>query len=229
VDFETYFKAGYPSNALDVAEQFYFIIGNYAPDYREKAFEFQHEVNEALTDFRCSWRLSDGQFFKIESEFLESEIVQQAEDRLKKHGFAGSLDEFRSAREDLSGTEYRDAITKACQSVESSLKTVTDTKTGDINKLLERFFKLGFLDDLREDKRRAIYKPIFQGLAVLRNEIGSHGQGKDLVKVEQPYAALAVRFGGALNQFVIDQYLRKKPPEQKPEAPESDEPDDIPF
>lgn len=56
-----------------------------------------------MADFECPWRLSEGLFFKIESEFLDSEIVQKAEDQLRQNGFSGALDEFRAARDDLSG------------------------------------------------------------------------------------------------------------------------------
>jgi hypothetical protein len=119
---ETYFKDSYPSNALDVLEQFYLVVRNHAPGYQGKAWEFQRVVNEAMTDFGCAWRLSDGSFFKIDAEFLDREIVQKAEDQLRQQGFAGALDEFRVARDDLSGGEFKDAIAKAEYSVESTLK-----------------------------------------------------------------------------------------------------------
>ena len=117
-DLESYFKDSYPSNTLDVLERFYQVLGNYAPAYQQKAWEFQRAVNQAMTDFECAWRLSDGLFFKIDAEFLDREIVQKAEDQLRQLGFAGALDEFRVVRDDLSGADYRDAILKAAQTVE---------------------------------------------------------------------------------------------------------------
>ncbi len=234
-DLENYFKKGYPSNVLDVLEQFFLVLRDHAPDYRTKAWEFQHQVNESMADFECPWRLSDGLFFKIETEFLDREIVQKAEDQLRQQGFSGALDEFRAARDDLSGAEYKDAILKAAQSVESTLKIITECNNGDIGKLMELFHKGDFLDDIPLDKQKAIAKTISQGLAVLRNELGGHGQGGQKVTVERPYAALAVHLAGALTQFAIDQYLRKQPPppqRQTPKDPDPDldaEPDDIPF
>jgi hypothetical protein len=233
-DLETFFKSSYPSNTLDVLEQFFFMFSGHAPGYKSKAWEFQQKVNESMADFECPWRLSDGLFFKVEAEFLDREIVQKGEDRLRQQGFSGALDEFRAARDDLSGTEYKDAILKAGQSVESTLKTVTGSNSGDIGKLIELFQKGEFLDDVPLDKQKAIMKPIFQSLAVLRNEFGGHGQGGKKIEVERPYAALALHFAGALNQFVIDQYLRKQPPpearkETEPPDESDEEPHDIPF
>ncbi len=206
---ERYFKDSYPSNTLDVLEQFYLVLGNHALGYWERALKFQDEVNKAMTDFECPWRLSEALFFKIDAEFLDHETVQKAEDQLRQQGFAGALDEFRAARDDLSGGEYKDAIAKAAHSVESTLKVVTDAN-GDLGKLGEAFQKQGLLDDLPPDKQRAIIKPIFQGLGVLRNELGSHGQGEQKIEVRKAYAALALHFSGALTQFIIDQYLRKR-------------------
>jgi Abortive infection C-terminus len=233
-DLETYFKKSYPSNVLDVLEQFYLVVGN-PPGSRERAWNFQREVNDAMADFESPWRLSDGLFFKIDSEFLDRENIQKTEDQLRRQGFSGALDEFRAARDDLSGAEFKDAILKAAQSVESVLKTVTGNSSGDMGKLTELFQKRDFLDDIPADKQKALAKPIFQGLAVLRNELSGHGQGEEKIKVDRPYAALAVHFAGALTQFVIDQYLRKQPfpavEEAQPSTEEQfdEEPDDIPF
>jgi hypothetical protein len=230
-DFETYFTRGFPVNALDVLEVFVDVLGNHVPGYDKRAWAFQREENDAMTDFECPWRLSDGLFFQIDSAFLDHEIVQKAEDQLRKHGFAGALDEFREARDDLSGGEHKDAIAKAGKSVESTLKIVTD-RNGDLGKLIEAFQKLGFLDDLPDERQRAILKPIFCSLGVLRNELGSHGQGEQKIAVSRPYAALAVQFAGAITQFVIEQYLRKQPPPAQNADPDIDldaEPGDIPF
>jgi len=236
-DLESYFKNSYPSNALDVLEQFYVALGNHAPGYHERACKFQRAINEAMADFGCPWRLSDGLFFKIDAEFLDREIVQKAEDQLRKQGFAGALDEFRMAREDFSGGEFRDAIAKAEYSLESTLKAVTGCN-GDLGKLSESFRKKGFLDDLPPDKQKAIERVLFQGLGVLRDQLGSHGQGEQKIDVRRPYATLALHFSGALTQFIIDQHLRKQPPpvqeaepslDQDPDPELDAEPDDIPF
>lgn len=234
-DLETYFSTGFPVDALDVLEVFVDLLGNHARGYEKKAWAFQREVNDAMADFGCPWRLSDGLFFQIDSAFLDHEIVQKAEDQLRKHGFAGALDEFRESRNDLSGGDHKGAIQKAAQSVESILKTVTDCN-GDLGKLTESFQKEDFLDDLPPDKQKAILKAIFQGLGVLRNELAGHGQGEQKIEVSRPYAALAVQFAGAITQFVIDQYLQKQPPPAQNADPDAEpdidldaEPGDIPF
>jgi hypothetical protein len=108
------------------------------PDGREKAGHLQSEINQAMSDFEQPWIISDGEFFKIESEFFEREIVQDTEDRLRHQGFVGALDEFREARDDLTDGSYRDTISKSANSLESTLKVVTGSN-GELTKLTESF------------------------------------------------------------------------------------------
>lgn len=235
-DLESFFKSGDPTHVLDILEVFFEDLTQFHAKQPEKAQAFQHDINVSMADFECPWILSEGRFFKIEADFLHHDIVQGAEDELRKLGFSGALDEFRAARDDLTGADHKDAILKAAQSVESTLKIVTGSQ-GDLGKLSESFLKSDLLDDLPLEKQKAIAKTVFQGLGVLRNELGGHGQGGQLIKVDRPYAALAVRLSGALTHFVIEQHLRKNPLPALEKAPltvERDpdldaEPDDIPF
>jgi hypothetical protein len=232
-DLESYFKLGYPSCALDVIEQFYQEVVN--PDKKGilQGGRLQAEVDEAMVAFHCPWRLSDGQFFQVDSDFLDQEINQKTESLLREHGFQGAHDEFRSALEDLSGDEPKDAIIKACKSFESTLKIATG-KNGDFTALQEAFRKAGFMDDIPEDDAKAICKQVLGSLPTLRNKLGAHGQGDHIVHVPRPYALLAVYLAGALNQFVVDLYLNTRKQHesatQEPEEPpDLDVEPDIPF
>ena len=98
--------------------------------------------------FSCAWRLSDGRFFQVDSEFLHEEIVQKAEDILSKVGFEGAHEEFQQAREYVSEPRPKDAILYAFKSFESAVKTTVDKHNGDISSLLLAFREQGFLDDI---------------------------------------------------------------------------------
>lgn len=202
VGIEGYFLKGYPSCALEVIEQF---VEKLAPD---RASPFQAEVNDAMVAFECPWRLSSGRFFQIDAAFFQDEIIQKAEDLLCERGFEGAHNEFREAREDLTDGETKDVIFKAFKSFESTLKTVVKQNSGDVTELLKLFRESGFMEDIPEDKARAITK-VLGSIAILRNELGGHGQGDAVVEVPRPYAVLSVHLAGALNQFALSQHLRK--------------------
>lgn len=209
VGIDGYFMKGYPSCALEVTEQFAEQLATYDDSGKENAARFQAEVNEAMIDFECAWRLSDGRFFQIDTEFFHGEIVQKGEDVLREKGFEGAHDEFRESREDLSDGKTKDVILKAFKSFESTLKTVTNKQSGDVSDLLRLFREDGFLDDIPEAQAKAMCKQVLASIATLRNELAGHGQGNAILEVPRPYAVLAVHLAGSLNQFVVAQYLRK--------------------
>ncbi len=212
VQIEGYFMKGYPSCALEVIEQFAEELTGLGEDGTSKASKFQTEVNEAMIAFECPWRLSDGRFFQIDVDFFHHEIVQKGEDTLRERGFEGAHDEFREAREDLSDGKTKDVILKAFKSFESTLKTVLGRQNGDITELLKIFRETGFMDDIPEPQAKAISKQVLVSIAGLRNELAGHGQGNNVIEVPRTYALLAIHLAGALNQFVVTQYLRKVMP-----------------
>ncbi len=229
---EEYFKSGFPSCALEVVEQFADELKGH--DVKD-AFSFQGEVNDAMLAFSCNWRLSDGRFFQVDSQFLHEEVVQKAEDVLSKVGFEGAHDEFQQAREYLSEPRPKDAILYAFKSFESAMKTTVDKHNGDISALLLAFREQGFLDDIPEAQAKAICKQVLPSIAILRNELGGHGQGAAVIEVPKAYAVLALHLAGALNQFIVEQHLRKKPIIAVAAAPDNDPfsggitEDDVPF
>jgi hypothetical protein len=212
VDLNGYFAQGDGSPALEVIEQFFEEVAGFGDTGKTSAVRFQLEVNEAMVAFECPWRLSDGRFFQVDSEFLHDELVQKGEDVLRERGFEGAHDEFREAREDLSDGQTKDAILKAFKSFESTLKTVLEKRSGDVSELLRLFREAGFMDDIPDAPAKALCKQVLASLAILRNELAGHGQGNEVVDVPRPYAVLAVQLAGALNQFIVDQHLRKTPP-----------------
>jgi hypothetical protein len=84
---------GSPVRALDTIEVFYSELGDLKPQR-----DFQRDLNEAMLAFGCPWRLADGHFFQVASEFIEREIIERAADLMTVAGFEGALDEFRAAR-----------------------------------------------------------------------------------------------------------------------------------
>jgi hypothetical protein len=140
---------------------------------------------------------------------------------LRERGFEGAHDEFREAREELSDGKTKDVILKSFKSFESTLKTLLDKHNGDINELLQLFRKSGFLNDIPEPQAKAVCKQVLGSIAVLRNELGGHGQGNAVLDVPRPYAVLAIHLAGSLNQFVMEQYFNFRKMQPSAESPSS--------
>ena len=126
----------------------------------ESARAFQQAINEAFEDESCPWRLSDGCFFKVDSEFLEQHVIAKAHELIGTEGFRGAQDEFLEARSELTGGEPEDAIHKACKSFESVLKVVTGVDEANANVLVRKLSTSGHLADLPEKARNAIVEQV---------------------------------------------------------------------
>jgi len=220
-DLKTFIQKTYPSQVLDVIEVF-------CDQLEYQKDEFPRRINEAFEQEDCPWRMADGQFFKVDSGYLEAELLARAQDVLKAEGFEGALDEFKKARNALTSGEIKDAIHKACQSFESTLTTITGEKkpAGD---LIEEFVKAGYCEDLPADARKAFAKNVLPALAVMRNKLGGHGQGEDVVEVPKAYGQLAVHLAAALNHFATQKHIERKPKPEPKEEVQTVRDESLPF
>lgn len=201
----TLVMTGEPAHVFDLLEVFH------AESPTDSRVLLQRALNDAFVDFVCPWRLSDGMLFRVDSEFLEQEVMERAMGLLNVSQFEGAREEFKTARDHLTDGATRDAIVYAAHSVESTLKAITGAVSGVAGDLLRQFADDGFMDDLPAAKTRAVAKALGCA-AILRNELGGHGQGATVLDVPRPYAELAVHLAAAINHFVIAQHLRKTPP-----------------
>lgn len=207
VDPQAIVHRGPGGNVLDFVEIYMALHAGAPAELRE----VQRSINDAFVDFACPWRLADGMFFKLDSTFLEEEVLGRATDILGAPELAGAHDEFMKARDHLTDGNARDAITYAGSSVESTLKAVTGG-SGDLGKLTHAFVEYG-MTDIDKGKAKAAKKAL-EAVGILRNELGAHGQGASIVDVPTPYAALAVHLAAAINHFVVTQHLARMPPEE---------------
>lgn len=223
-DLKGFVAETYPSEVLDAVEAFYLEMPN-------GRGAFAAAINEVFEDEGAPWRLSDGQFFKVDSEFLRQNVLARSQELLVAEGFQGAFEEFVEARNDLESGDHKGAIHNACKAYESALKAVLGTVTGNANKLLERFEAEGFLDDLPEEIRGGVLSQVMLSVPFLRNRLGGHGQGEAVVEVEKQHAELALHLAGSLIVFVVEAHLKRKPeePDRESSSVPSDDDDDLPF
>ncbi len=219
VDLKGFVEGAYPAQVLDVIELF---NDELMDDLKGK---FQQEINNIFEEEGCPWRLVDGQFFKVDSDFLCMQLATRSQELMKAEGFQGALDEFRDARNDMAAGDHKGAIHNACKSFESVLKTVLGHDTGNASALIRELADAGFYEDMPERFSGSFGDSVLMALPFIRNRLGGHGQGEEVVSVSKVYAELAVHLAGAFILFVIQKDLEMKP---RPSEPEPDG-NDIPF
>lgn len=224
VDLKGFVEGAYPSQVFDVVELFYAQIPS------ERQPEFQREMNAIFEEERSEWRMADGQFFKVDSQFLEAHVVARSYELLKAEGFEGALDEFNQARNELAADNVKGAIHNACKSLESVLKAVSGVESANAGVLIKSLAERGFYEGLPDDVARAFGDQVLMALPFLRNRLGGHGQGTAVIEVPRLYGELAIHLAASFLLFVVHRSIQLKGPAVEPSVPAASlSDDDIPF
>jgi len=193
---------------------------------------FKGKLNGLFELKLCPWRFTDGEFFKLDSDFLGARLVDGAHQALTSHSFDGAANEFAQARQDAASGDAKDAILYASKSFESMLKVLTGLAHANADQLIKALLAKGFLDDLPESARSSFGEQVLKTLPSLRNKLAGHGQGSAVVHVPMAYAELALQLAAAFHNFLIAKHLQHKPP-PKPASPPAARSatldDEIPF
>jgi hypothetical protein len=189
---------------------------------------FRQKLNQIFELHDCQWRFSDGEFFKLDGDFVGARLASAAHDVLAANRFAGAADEYAKARQYLGSGEVREAIYFAGHSFESVMKVLTGLEHANADKLIKELIGRGYFDDLPESVRAGFADQVFKALPFLRNKLGGHGQGAAVVSIPAAYGHLAVQLAAVFHNFLIGKHLERSPlPESHEESSGSD--DEIPF
>lgn len=185
------------------------------------------KVNQVFALHDCSWRMADGEFFKLDPEFIGAQAALEAHETLVGAGMEGATREFAKAQMYLAHGETREAINNAAHSYESVLKVAAGERRGTADKLIQKLIDTGYFDALPKEDRAAFKTNVLFALPFIRNRFAGHGHGKEVLDLPKGYGALAVQLAAALNNFIIGLHLERNPPPPLTMPLPSD--DDIPF
>ncbi len=201
VDLEGFVKRAYPGQVFDVIELCYYQLD------KANKLEFQGQINDAFEEESSEWRLAEGQFFKVDSAFLEMHVIAPAYELLKVQGYEGALDELNEARNDLAAGDYKSCIHNSCKSFESVLKSILACDAGNASALIRQLPDIGFYSDLPPNMETAFGDTVFNALPFLRNRLSGHGQGEDVIDVPKHYAELALYLSASFINFAVKRSL----------------------
>lgn len=221
-----FIEFGMPAHVLDAVELYHSILQDNKQDYHS----FQQDINRIFTEEKYPWRLLNGKIFKIDSAYLDEELLNDTHSLLQSHGFEGALDEFEQARTHCENGRYRDALTYANHAFESTLKTVlgkkfATKKTGDLIKgLLNSDLIPTYLHQLKS------FQDMLEMPPMIRSNSGGHGSGEEKLVVPQEFAEFMLHMCGSLIYFLIKTYISQSSKEKVEEEVEPFDIDDVePF
>jgi hypothetical protein len=188
------------------------------------------KINQIFDLHDCVWRIADGEFFKLDADFMGARLAAGAHDALAANRFVGAADEYAKARQELGSGDVKDAIIHAGKSFESVMKVMTGLEHANADLLIKAMMSQNYFDDLPESIRLGFAEQVMKTLPFLRNKLAGHGQGAEIVDVPVVYGELAMQLAATFHNFLISKHLERKPPEPvKPTAAISSIDDDIPF
>ncbi len=211
---------------IEVKELDKFILGT-KPEYILDSIEFFHEyivgeenkqnfiknLNQLLEISNKPVRFVEGEFFRVDSEFIESEILFKTEKLLKNEKFDKAHEDFLDARKRLSIGDYNGSIISANNALESYLKKLLDKKNENQGALKKTLIKSNLIPDYFNGFLE-YFEGLLQSIFTIANKSSRHGQiekPNDKNKVDEPIASFCLNLIGTLIVFITDRYLETKP------------------
>jgi hypothetical protein len=186
--------------------------GNYSMSARAKLRpdEAVADLNHRFLQHGVGYQYASGKIVRYDSQFLHAQVVKPAIDLLQDKHYRGANDEFLRAHEHYRKGEIKDCLADSLNALESTLKTICHkrrwpSQPKDTAKtLLEVCFKNGLIPGFLQSHYSALQSTLESGVPTVRNKLGGHGQGPEVITVPQHYAAYALHLTASAIQFLVE-------------------------
>lgn len=175
------------------------------------------ELNLRFRRAGFGYEFSNGMLIRKDSELLYQEAVKPALHLLQDEDFGGALTEFLKAYKHLRKGDYEDSISNAGKAFESTMKTIISRLNIDAtgNENADKLIKILVENEVIP----GFLQSSLQGLATVRNKLGSHGKAEEYVEAPLQFVHYALHLCGANIVMLIEAYrdfklLGVKAPEQ---------------
>lgn len=185
---------------------------NYGPRYNADASSNVDatidELNARFKEAGYGYEFVELSIMRIDSEFLHAEAVKPAIHLLNADGFEAPRNEFFGAYDHYRHKRYKEALVDAGKCFESTCKVILTAngwtyKTRDgANKLIEILVTEGFLPALHKSQLTALQSLLSSGIPTLRNNLGGHGDGPEVVEVSEDTVAYGLHLTASAVVFL---------------------------
>jgi len=202
-----------PEYVLDAIEVYSGLI-----DKPSQRVNFHKECNLIFKTENSSFRILDGLIIKLDSAFLESEILSKAYELLKDNHFEKACRDFLNARNNLTAEDYSGTIIEANNAIESTLKSVLNKEKGEQGNLKKWLMKSGIIPDYFQGFCEH-FEGLLQSAFTIANESSRHGK-RDMPdkrnEVNYSVASFFLHLTGALIVFIMERYQESLPEDEVP-------------
>lgn len=156
------------------------------------------------------YQFENGQIIRIDSKLLHNEVVKPVLSLLKDKHFSGAEEEFLKAHDHCRHNRNKEAIAECLKSFESVLKGICDknrwayTAKDTAKKLLEIVFEKELLPEYLQSEFSSLRSILESGIPTVRNRVGGHGQGSEIVGVPNHLVAYAIHLTASSILFLVE-------------------------
>jgi len=192
------------------------VIGNFDGNYENSVYtslkpdEAIADLNHRFLQHGVGYQYVSGKIVRIDSQFLHAEVVHPTLALLTDKRYHGANDEFLKAHEHYRKGEVKECLANCLKALESTLKAICKIRgwvfqpTDTAKTLLDTCFKNDLVPAFLQSHYTALKSTLESGVPTVRNKLGGHGQGPQVVAVPPHYAAYALHMTGSAIQFLIE-------------------------
>lgn len=179
-----------------------------------KEFDTQIELlNHRFQQNSIGYEVIEGQLVRIDNKFVHAEVIKNAIHLLSENEFSAVSEEFLKAHEHYRQGNYKDAIVNAGKAFESTMKTICskrgyqyDAQRDTANTLIKRLFDNEFIPPYMQSHFQGLKQALENSTHVLRNKNGGHGQGDEILDVDDSIVRYTLNLCATNIVFLVERY-----------------------
>jgi hypothetical protein len=173
-----------------------------------KAEDAIEELNTRFQEHAIGYRFESGEIVRIDSEVVHAEVVKPALALLRQKYLKGAEDEFLLAHEHHRHGRHKDALAECLKALESTMKAIAARRgwvhdsRATAKPLLDLMFHHELIPTFWAQHFSGLRATLESGVPTVRNRMGGHGQGTEVVEVPAHIAAFAIHQTAAAIVFL---------------------------
>ena len=204
--------------AFDVVELAFKVIDvhardggyQYNTDRKISADNAITELNSRFKEHGVGYQFESGEIIRVDSEFIHSEAIKPALGILRDKVYAGANDEFLRAHEHYRHGRHKECLNEALKSFESVMKAICSKhkwpygQSDTAKTLIDICLKSGLIPTYLQSQFTSLKSILESGIPTVRNKLGGHGQGSDVVTVTESMARYALNLTASNILFLAE-------------------------
>ncbi len=184
-----------PESVLDIVE---LALAGIKHANLRRLQEFAEELNLRFREAGVGYQIENGLIFRVDSQFVHSEVVLPALVILTSPHLKGAQEEFLSAHTHYRSSAHKECLNDCLKAFESTMKGICARRHWEHDPkatakvLLDVLFDRGLIPQMIQSHFSGLRATLEAGIPTLRNKLAGHGQGSTPIAVPQSVASYAL-------------------------------------